>query len=156
MVKTRGRACFLQTPPRGVELVLLNIQTRKRRGPKGLAFLFVANSLGAFCFLFGSGLALRLVTGGFTGVVTTIFVGAMTKRSLLLGSFLQQKWRVAIWTGFRNRFVPIDAIAVGIGGAPIEYFAALRLFNYEFTFATRPRTLNTGRFLLDVFTLRIV
>src|SRR6266699_6636007 len=106
MVKTRGRACFLQTPPRGVELVLLNIQTRKRRGPKGLASLFFANSLGAFCFLFGSGLTLRLVTGGFTGIVTTTFVGAMTKCPLLLRGFLQQKWRVTIWTGFRNRLVP--------------------------------------------------
>ena len=135
---------------------LIQHSDRQKARLEGLAFLFVANWLGAFCFLFGSGLTLRLITGRFTGVVTTIFVGAMTKCPLLLGSFLQQKWRVAIWTGFRDRFVPIDAIAVGIGGAPIEYFAALRLFNYEFTFATRPRTLNTGRFLLDVFALRIV
>ena len=80
----------------------------------------------------------------------------MMKRALFFRSLLKQKRRVAVWTGFENRLVPINAIAIGIGATAIEQFSALRLLDHKLAFAAWPGTLNTRRFLLDVFTLRIV
>ncbi len=99
---------------------------------------------------------LRLLSRSFVGAITTFLVGTVTKRALPFGSFLQQKRRLAIRTRFSNRLVPINSIAIGIHGATIKNLAAFRLLNDQFTFATRPRTLNARRFLLDVFALRIV
>jgi len=80
----------------------------------------------------------------------------MTKCTLLLGSLLKQKRGAAFWTDLEHRFIPIDAIAIGIRAAAIKYFAALRLFDYQLSFASRPGAGNAGRLLLDVLTLWII
>ena len=80
----------------------------------------------------------------------------MTKRALFLRSLLEQKRRVAVWAGFKNRLIPINSIAIGIGPAAIEQFSAFRLLDHKLAFTAGSRTLNTRRFLLDVFTLRII
>ena len=80
----------------------------------------------------------------------------MTKRALLFGGLLEQKRRVTFWASFQDRLVPVNAIAVGIRAAAIKYFAALRLLDYQFTFASGPGAVNASRLLLDVLALRIV
>ena len=80
----------------------------------------------------------------------------MTKCALFLRSLLKQKRRAALWAGFENRLVPVNPIAIRIGAAAIEQFPAFRLLDHELAFTAGPGTLDTSRFLLDVFTLRIV
>ena len=92
----------------------------------------------------------------FNRTIVTIFVRAMTKRTLLLGCLLQQKGRVALRAGFGDGFVPINAITFGIRAAAIKDLAAFRLLYYQFAFAAGSGTMNAGRFLLDIFTLRII
>ena len=80
----------------------------------------------------------------------------MTKCALFLSSLLEQKRRAAVWAGFENRLVPINSIAIGIGTAAIEQFSAFRLLDHKLAFTAGSGTLNTRRFLLDVFTFRII
>ena len=58
--------------------------------------------------------------------------------------------------GLSHRLVPINDFALRIFRTTVERFAALRLLNQEFAFASRPRTRDAGRFALDVFAFRIV
>ena len=80
----------------------------------------------------------------------------MTKCALFLRSLLKQKRRAALWASFEDRLVPVNPVAIRIGTAAIEQFSAFRLLDHELAFTAGPRTLNTCRFLLDVFTLGIV
>ena len=80
----------------------------------------------------------------------------MAERALLLSRFLEQKRLIAVGAGFRDRLVPIDAITIRVRSTAIENFAALRLFDYQLTFAAGSRTRNPGRFLFDVLTLGII
>src|SRR5882672_6730883 len=97
------------------------------------------------------GLSTRVV-----GAITALLISTVTKCALLLGRLLEQKGSVAVWTGFRNRFVPVNSVAIRISRATIKHFAPLRLLDDKFAFAPGPSTVNAGRFLLNVFALRIV
>src|SRR2546423_14183576 len=86
----------------------------------------------------------------------TIFIRAVTKRSLLPRRLLQQERRVTLRARLEHRHVPVDHVAVRILRTPVKYFAAFRLFDHQLALASRTRTRNADSLLLDVFTLGII
>src|ERR1051325_348276 len=92
----------------------------------------------------------------FVGLVTAVFVRAVTEGALLLRGLLQEERRVTLRTRLEDRLFPVKDVAGRIFRTPVKRFAALRFLDDDLAFATRTRTRHADRLLLDVFTLRII
>src|SRR6185369_2850638 len=89
-------------------------------------------------------------------VATAFFIRAVAEGPLLLGCLLEEERRITVRTCFEYRLVPVDDVAVRIFRTSIERFAAFRLLHDNLALATRTRTGNADRLLLDVLALRII